>query len=325
MKNGADRIAVLSAVKTILEKIRDGGGYVVGLEAGIPQWAVDCFRDLFPAGTPITLMRNEFSLKANQKAFFYDKLTAFKTEQQAMVLRGARLVAASDSATQIDKQYRPMFDTEKDFFISAQNSSDDDAQRFAADPQAELFARGGLRVLGFSPTIGAGVSIDDVEGREPWFDSKTGIFTHLTSSDAAQQMARYRRSTPMHIFCKEKANGIGDGDLAIFDPAGLRARWHDDAKYCHQLVNISEYLAGIDGESLVKTLERSLAGELPSVAMLDKWRSIITAVDNFDRLHLRDNLKERLKADGYEIVEVACENTPGKSEEFKELREQAET
>lgn len=324
MKNGADRVAVLIAVKTLLEKIIDGGGYVIGLEAGIPQWAVDCLRELMPKGTPITLMRNEFKLKSEQKACFYDNLTSFKAEQQAMVSKGVRVVAASDSATQIDSQYRPMFDTDKDFHISAKNSSDEDAQRFAADPQAELIARDGLRVLSYSPTIGAGVSIDDAPGREPWFDVKTGSFTHLASSDAAQQLGRYRRDVPVHIFCQNQATGIGDGDLSIFDPDGLLARWRDDAKYCHELVNAAQYLSQFSDGSLVQTLERSLNGSVPDVALIDRWRSTITAVDNFDRLHLKKNLQAKLKANGYEIIEMQCEKIPGKSKEFQAIKEAAE-
>lgn len=324
MKNGADRVAVLNAVETLLEKVIGGGGYVVGVEADIPQWAVDCLRELLPNGTPIKLTRNEFNLKANQKAYFYDKLIGLKTEQETMVLKGGRVVAASDSAAQVDKQYRQMFNTGRDFHISADNSSDEDAQAFAGNPQAFLTAREGLRFLSYSPTIGAGVSIDDADEREPWFDAKTGVFTHLTSSDASQQLARYRRPVPMHIYCQDKGRGVGDSDLSIFCPEKLRQRWHDDAKYCHQLVSFSEYLSKDSDESLIKILERSLAGDIPEIALIDKWRSIITAVDNFDKLHLKENLQARLKEDGYEIVEVDCEKDPEKSAEYKELKEQAE-
>lgn len=324
MKNGADRVAVLSAVKTLTEKIIDGGGYVVGVEAGIPQWAVDCLRELLPKGTPVKFVRNEFNLKAGQKAYCYGKLVGLKAEQQAMILKGARVVAASDSAAQVDRQYRQMFDTDKDFHISAENSSEEDAQEFASDPQADLIARDGLRFFSYSPSLGAGTSIDDAPGRAPWFDAKTGVFTHLTSSDAAQQMARYRRAVPMHIYCQEKGRGVGDGDLSIFCPEKLRQRWRDDAKYCHQLVNFAEYLSAESDESLTKILERSLAGDIPEVALIDKWRSIITAVDNFDKLHLKENLQARLVAGGYEIVEIDCEKNPDKTAEYKELKEQSE-
>ena len=324
MKNGADRIAVLNSVRTLLDKVLDGGGYVIGLEAGIPQWAIDCLRELAPEGTPLKLTCNEFKLQANQKAYFHSKLTAFKSEQEAIVQRGARIVAASDSATQVDLQYRMMFDSAKDFHISAKNSADDDAQTFASNPQAALIARDGLRVLSYSPTIGAGVSIDDAEGREPWFDAKTGAFTHLNSSDAAQQLARYRRFVPIHIYCQVQGRGVGDSDLSIFDPQKLRERWNEDAKHCHALVDFAAYLSEHSDEGLLKTLERSLAGEIKEIAALDKWRSIIAAADNFDKLHLRANLEKRLEADGYEIVAVDNENIPGKSEEYKALKEQAE-
>ena len=325
MKNGADRVAVLNAVKDLFSKVVDGGGFVVGLEAGIPQWAVDCLRELMPAETPLKFVRNEFKLKANQKAFFYDNLNNFKAEQIHIVRKGVKICAASDSATQVDRQYRKMFDEPKDFHISAENSADAEAQSFAANPQAELIARDGLRVFSYSPTIGAGVSIDDAPGRAPWFDAKTGIFTHLTSSDASQQLGRYRRSVPVHIYCQKHGNGIGDGDLTAFTPEGLRAKWNEDAKYCHKLVSIAEYLSKDSDESLRKILQRSLDGELAEVATIDKWRSIITAVDNFDKLHLQKNLKAKLEADGYEIVGIECETIPGKAEEFKAIKEQSES
>ncbi|MGB3788655.1 MAG: DUF3854 domain-containing protein [Phormidesmis sp.] len=325
LKNGADRVAAFNAVRTLFDKVIDGGGYIIGLEANIPQWALDCLRDLLPAGTPLKLTRNEFKLKSEQKVFVYDSLKAFKEQQQKMVLEGVRIIAASDSATQVDLQYRPMFNTEKDFHISAKNSSEDEAQSFASDPQAWLVARGIIRFLSYSPTIGAGVSIVDVNGEYYWFDAKSGIFTHLTSADAAQQLARYRRDVPIHIYCQEKANGIGDGNLEIFCPAKLQARWRDDAKYCHRLVEMATYLNKGSTENLVKTLERSLKGEFAEVAMIDKWRSVVTAVDNFDKLHLQKNLIDRLKADGYEIEWADAEATPEKKAEFKELKEQAES
>ena len=323
MKNGSDRVAVLRAVQTLFEKVLDGGGFIIGLESGIPQWAVDCLKELLPAGTPVSLTRNEFKMQANQKAFFYSDLAAFKAEQQAMVLKGVRVCAASDSATQIDRQYRPMFASIASFFISADNSADEDAQAFATDPQSFLLARM-LVFFGYSPTIGAGSSIDDAPGREPFFDVVTGLFTHLPSGDAAQQLARYRRDVPMHIYCQEKGNGVGDRDLSVFDPVKLRARWHDEASYCHQLVNIAEYLSQASDEGLAATLARSLSGEIGDVALIDKWCSIATAIDNFDKLHLKKNLQAKLKADGYEVVEIECDKNPEKSQEFRELKEEAE-
>ena len=112
--------------------------------------------------------------------------------------------------------------------------------------------------------------------------------------------------------------------MSIFDPEKLRARWADDAAYCHKLVEFADYLSKSSEESLVRVLERSLNGEIKDVAFLDKWRSIIVATDNFDKLHLKKNLQAKLEGQGYEVVEIECEKTPGKSEEYKELREQAE-
>lgn len=323
MKNGVDRVTVLNAVKTLLEKVLDADGYVVGLEANIPQWAVDCMKDLAPKGTAFSFMRNEFQIKTNQKAFLYETLTHFKTVQSQMFAEGVRIVAASDSATQIDLQYRPMFNSAKCFHISSSNSSDPEAQLFAENPQADLLSRGGLDFLGYSPTLGNGSSIDDIEGSQ-WFDVKTGLFTHLTSAAAAQQLERYRAAVPAHIFVQSAGNGIGDGDLSLFTPEGIRARWNDEAEYFHKLVNIAAYLADGLGDSLAKTLERSLAGEIPAIASLDKWRSTITAIENFDKLHLAENLEKRLIERGYKIVKVEKVTDPGASELFKQTKKDAE-
>lgn len=318
MRNGADRVAVLNAVRTILSKVVDGGGFIIGLEANIPQWAVDCFKALLPQGAPLSLLRNEYKMQSNQKAFFHSKLNAFKAEQQLMVLKGVRICVASDSATQIDDQYRQMFKGAKDFHISAMNSSEPQAQSFAEDPNGWLMRRGCLRVFGYSPTIGAGVSIDG-----DWFDAVTGVFSHLPSYDAAQQLKRYRKDVPLHLFCQEKGVGIGGADLSIFNPEKLLARWRETTAYGHTLVNAAEYLSQDNDSSLISVLRRSLDGEIEDIAMIDKWRSIATAIDNFDKLHLKENLKKNLVEQGYEIVDVSDEFTPGKSEEFAALRDQA--
>lgn len=324
MKNGADRVAALIAIQTILTKVIDGGGFVVGCEANIPQWALDCLRELLPAGTPISFVRNEFKLQANQKAFFYDKMLSLKTAQQTMHLKGVKIVAPSDAANQIDMQYRKMFDGPKCLHISRENSATEEAQDFASNPQGDLIKRDGLDLLSYSPTLGAGSSIDDAPGREPWFDVKTGIFTHLTSGDAAQQLARYRRDVPLHIYCKESGQGVGPNDLTVFTPEGLLKRWHEDAAYCNGLTGMASHLSQ-DGESLNLTMARSLTGDIPEVANLEKWRSIVTAIDNFDKLHLRENLKAKLTADGYECVGMTTDTIPGKAEEFKELKAEAES
>ncbi len=324
MKNGADRVAVLRAIQMILWKVLDGGGYVIGLEDGIPQWAVDCLRELAPEGTPISIVRNEFEIEANQKAYFHSKLTGLKSEQVAMEAKGVKSFIASDSATQIDKQYRQMFSPLTSFFISADNSSEPDAQAFATDPQKFLLDRPNITTLGYSPTIGAGTSVDDVPGREQFFDVGVGVFTHLTSGDAAQQLARYRTPVPLHVYCQEKANGIGDGDLSVFDPKGIRIKWRNDAEHCHALVDAAKYLQQFSDGDLKSVLMRSLDGEQPEVALINKWRSIITAIDNFDKLRLRDNLKARLKDRGFDIedVEDICE--PEQAQAFKDMKEQAD-
>lgn len=323
MRNGADRMAVIKSLKTLLWKVLGGGGWVIGLEANIPQWAIDCLKELAPENTPIKLTRNEYQFKVNQKAYFYDNLTAFKAEQQTMALKGVKLCMASDSATQIDRQYRKMFSPLSSFFISAENSSDADAQEFATNPRKFLLEKK-IRYLGFSPSIGPGTSIVDAPGHAPFFDAVTGTFTHLTSSAATQQTGRYRRPVPLHIYCQKSANGIGDADLSIFDPDALLQRWRDDVGYCHDLINAAEYLKQFSDGSLCSILKRSLSGDQPEVELMDRWRSIITASDNFDKLHLQKNLKAKLAARGYENVDIECASVPGASAEFKEMREQAE-
>ncbi|MGI8935074.1 MAG: DUF3854 domain-containing protein [Phormidesmis sp.] len=323
MKNGADRMVVEKALKTILWKILGGGGWVVGLEAGIPQWAIDCLRELAPAGTPIKLIRNEYKFQANQKAHFYSKATAFKSEQLVMAEKGVRFCAVSDSATQVDKQYREMFDADRSFFISAQNSSEDDAQAFATDPQKFLLDRPNIQTLGFSPTIGAGTSIDEKEGHETFFDAVTGYFTHLTPGAAAQQLARYRRPVPLHVYCPKSGIGIGADDLSKFDPEAIVKEWRSKASYCHDLVNVADYLKQFNDGDLIGTLKRSLDGTQSEVAQIEKWRSIITAIENFEKLHLRDGLQVWLKDRGYEIIELDDPNVPGAADLFKELKENA--
>ena len=324
MKNGADRVAVIRAVQTLFEKVLDGGGFIVGLEAGIPQWAIDCLKELLPSGTPVRLTRNEFKMQANEKAFIYKNLTHFKSEQQLAVSKGLKICAASDSANQIDGQYRQMFKSPKDFHISAQNSSELEAQAFAENPQVELIRRGGVRFLSYSPTIGAGVSIDDVEGEEPWFDAISGVFSHLPSYDAAQQLKRYRRNVPLHIFCNEKGIGVGGSDLDIFDPEKLAKRWDDALDYGCSLTDAVEYLSQGSDQTAKQILRRSLDGEIEEIALINEWRSIATAVDNFDKLHLKENLQAKLKSQGYEIIEIEEGATPEKTAEFKDLKEQAD-
>jgi hypothetical protein len=320
MSEGSERIVCHRSLRTILDKVVGGGGWVVCLEADIPQMSIDCLKDYLPAGTPVSLIKNEYQVMAQSPVHLYSSANQLKKVQQDMAKAGVKICAASDSADLVDKQYRQMFNTEKDFHISSQNSESPEAQRFALNPKAELSRVDGLRVLSFSPTIGAGVSIDDEEGRDPWFDVKTGCFSHLSSADASQQTGRYRRDVPTHIYVRSVGNGIGAEDLGRFDAEKIRDRWANDAKYLHSLVDAAKYLADADGESMANLLKRSLEGEIPEVELLSKWRAIFNAADNFDKLHLKENLIARFKKRGHTIIEVESAENSEANELFKELK-----
>ena len=320
LKNGVDRAVAVRAFRTLLERVIEGGGYVICLEAGMPQIAIDCYRELMPQGTPHQVIRNEFKLKSTQTAFFYSNAAGFTATQSAMVDEGKRICAASDSANQIDSLYRQSY-SYRAFHISSKNSSEERAQAFAEDPQREIL-KYHLEFISYSPTIGAGVSINDPNDTT-LFDVVTGYFTHLSSADASQQLKRYRRDVPLHIFCGEKGLGIGEDDLGIFDPEKIISKRRDDLEYLIAEIKAIDFLARQEGLDLRATTINSLQGKIKETALIDKWAATFEALDNFDRLNLKENLKAKLIDQGYKIKEIQVEAPSENKELQKQQRERA--
>ena len=321
LKNGSDRIVAVQAVKDIAEAVLDGGGYVIACEAGLNQAAFDCFKELLPAGTSIKMIRNEYRVLARTTATLYSSPTRLKTQLQAEVASGSKVIVASDSATQIDAQIRPLFSGKNALHVSSKNSAEESIQQFAKDPKVYLEANP-TKVFSFSPSLGIGVSIED-GSKGQWFNAAVGIFTHLGSGDAMQQIGRYRTPVPQHIYCPPSAKGVSGDDLEAFCPNGIRKAKLDDAAHLQELIGLAGYLRQFEDGSLASVLKRSIDGAYPIVNLIDKWQAIYQSMARWDGLHLRENLKKKLEQRGYTIVEDNERPNQGDSEILKQIKESA--
>ena len=321
LQNGSDRIVAVQALMDIAQAVLDGGGYVIGCEAGLNQAAYDCFKELLPAGTPIKLIRNEYHFKANQTTTLYSSPTRLKSQLRAEVASGSKVIVASDSATQIDTQVRPLFTGKKALHVSSKNSAEESIQQFAKDPKAYLEANP-TKVFSFSPSLGIGVSIED-GSKGQWFNAAVGIFTHLGSGDAMQQIGRYRTPVPQHIYCPPSAKGVSGDDLEAFCPDSIRKTKLDDAAHLQELIGLAGYLRQFEDGSLASVLKRSIEGAYPIVNLIDKWQAIYQSMARWDGLHLRENLKKKLEQRGYTVLEDHERPNQGDSEMLKQIKESA--
>lgn len=318
MGNGIDRVLCVRALQIIFEKVIAGGGWIVGCEAGLNQAAYDCFRDLLPAETPILMVRNQHEIKADQPVVFYDSPSRAKEVMLERRAKGEKLILASDSAAYIDHQMRPLFG-EKAYHLSARNSESQSAKDFALDPRAD-FEKNPVDVFSYSPTLQIGSSIED--GSQQWFDTGFGVFHGVLDSSSLMQMqGRYRTFVPWHVSCKKSS--VNDDDLSIFDPEKLKKSKLEKVEYLKELLGLASYLKQYEESSLLSAFNRTVAGDYPLASLIQKWQAIYEAMRNWDGLCLRENLKKRFKARGFEVFEDASKPGEGISELFKEVKESA--
>ena len=321
LKNGSDRAVCVQAIKDIAEKVLDGGGYIVGCEAGLNQAALDNFKELLPVGTPVIMVRNEYKVKANKPVTLYSSPSRLKEQMLHEHETGSKLIVPSDSATQIDTQMRQLFTGKDAFFISARNSNEKPAQELANDPGKFLIARS-IGLFGYSPTLQIGSSVEDGDDGKQLFDAGVGFFNGVLDSGGAMQMiGRYRTFVPWHIYCPKTAQGISDDNLDIFCPDAIRKAKASNVDYVKELVGLADYLKQFDGQSLISILQRSAEGAYPVVNLIDKWQAIYQGMAAWDGLHLRGNLKQKLEQRGYSTKEDNEKPSPGIAQMMKDIKE----
>ena len=317
LRNGSDRAVCVQAMKDIAEQVLDGGGWIVGCEAGLNQAAFDNFRELLPVGTSITMVRNEYKVLAGTTATIYSSPNRLKEQMLHERSTGSKLIVASDSATQVDTQMRQLFTGKNAFHISARNSNTKQAQEFAANPKGWL-EKNPVKVLSYSPTLQIGSSVEDAD--KQWFDAGVGFFNGtLNSASCMQMIGRYRTFVPWHVYCKPSTSS-GD-DLSIFCPEAVRRAKLDDVEHVKELLGIADYLKQFEGGSLMSVLNRSLEGAFPIVNLIEKWQATYQAMKAWDGLHLKENLKKKLEQRGYTVIEDGERPSPGFGEVMKQVKE----
>lgn len=324
MQSGSDRVVVYRAIKTIFQKVYDGGGSFVCLEANMHQGAVDCLTEMLPDGCEVSILRNDFRHENGRDIFMYDSPNHLS---DLLIKRGAegyRFIMASDSADYVDQTLRPAFNGPHDFAVSAKNSAEPDAIALATKP-TEYIVEHKIKRLCHSPSLAAGSSINDPDDETKLFDFGAGKFTHLTSGEAIQQLDRYRPAVPLHVHVAVGGLGSSDKDLSKLCPEGIRKSWKDNLDYTLELTKCADYLKQYDGGSLDRTLTKVLNGEHFDIAFIEKWAAIFTGMARWDTLNLRENFIEKVEAAGHTVHRITDGPGEGVSEALKELKEIAIT
>ena len=322
MKGGSDRVTCIRAIQTIFQKVYDGGGSFICLEAGTHQAAVDCLTELLPPGCKVSILRNEFRHEEGREIFMYDSpnhLTELLIKRAA---EGYSFIMASDAASYVDETLRPAFNGPHDFAVSARNSAEADAIALATKP-TKYIAEHKINRLCHSPSLAAGSSITDPDAETQLFDFGGGKFTHLTSGAAIQQLDRYRRPVPLHVHVAVSGLGASDKDLSKLCPERIRETWKDNLEYSLELVKAADYLKQYDGGSLGRTLTKITNGEHSDIALIEKWASIFTGMARWDSLNLRENFIEKVESAGHTVHRVTDGPGEGVTETLKDLKETA--
>jgi len=285
------RIETITKFGILLEKIADGGGYVIGGEAHLTALAVHALKVF--SGGKLNVLVAENTVKPAPWNVWFCKGTNERgkraTPKQAatqfveeLLEEGKRvllLATSQEAAEQIDYFYRSI--GVETLRIDGKTSSEPWAKNLFEGAGTFLRHHPVRLVIG-TPAIESGLSIDGIK----LFDAVVLIATGLEPSTSYQMLGRLREaSVPRYIFAEESSSSPGK-----FDPQAILEQYRSDCAFTfkqHGLKAEKQDIIANAHELAAKYLARENAGkEL-----------------------LEESLRMRLEVDGHHIKPEVLEVT----------------
>jgi hypothetical protein len=278
------RIETITKFGILLERIADGGGYVVGGEANLTALAVETLKAL--SGGKLNVIVGENTVKPEPwEVRFCDGLNSRDkktTAKQAatqflekLLAKGKRvllLTTSQEAAKQIDV-YASNHLGIKVLRIDGENSSEPWAKDLFQDASLFLSGHPARLVIG-SPAIESGLSID----KKGLFDAVVLLASGLEPSTSFQMLGRLRDSSvPRYILAEES-----DSSPSKFDPEAI----------------LDQYRT----ESVFTLKEHGLTTEKqPVIIAAHRLAAKYLARESAGKALLEESLRDRLASDGHRI------------------------
>ena len=290
---------VLEHIQQLFRIVAERGGWIVLSEDGLTNLELDFVKDA--SGLEV-VEHLKFTREVITPRTFeiYDHPSLTWDEMLIRLEQGENLLSFADSRKWLEETERMLAERgiEGCFFIHSGNSQEEWVRDLMKNPTAWV-EQNKPRFLGFTPSMGSGVSIDDPDGH---FAGMAIHITHLEPREAKQGCDRLRTDVPRFGYVKERGSSDDDlfsgsrPDLILRD---LRRNKNGIAK----LTQFAEYAGSKDADLLAALQRIDQDWEKPKSELsfyLKHW-SRYKARENYNKLDLQENLISIWETQGHTV------------------------
>lgn len=292
---------ILQRTRQFLRKIAEKGGHIVLTEDGLTNLELDFIAE----ASGLEVVQSVKFTQTHDRPGSYLVYPSPSLTWQEMLTRyerGENLCVASDSQKWLEDTQRWL---EKlgieSTFIHGKNSNEPWAKECIANPDRWI-ATHKPRIFGYSPSMGAGVSIDDSEG---WFSALAFHLTHLEPREAKQLPLRLRTQVPR--FGYVRASGTKDDELFSGSrPEVILRNLRRNKEGILKLTQFAELAIQQSNEEtdLIKVLgrlEQDWDNSQTDLGFYLKYWSRYRARETYNKLALRTNLIQLWQNQGHQV------------------------
>lgn len=290
---------VLERTRQLFKAVAERGGWIVLSEDGLTNLELDFVKEA--SGLEVVEHLKFTKEVITPRTFeIYDHASLTWDEILMRLEQGENLLCFTDSRKWGEETERMLAarGIEGCFFVHAGNSQDQWVRDLMKNPTAWV-EQNKPRFLGFTPSMGSGVSIDDPKGH---FGAMAIHIYHLEPRQGKQGCDRLRTDVPRFGYVKERGSSDDDlfsgsrPDLILRD---LRRNKNGIAK----LTQFAEY-AGSKGADLLAALQRideDWDNPESELSFYLKHWSQYKARENYSKLALRENLISIWESQGHTV------------------------
>lgn len=309
----SNRVAILRTLQETLIAAVEGGGQIYLADADLSPIAIDLVKGLLGFDAQTWIVQNAYNPnQGKRKCSVYnstnpdfliaDLETAIKNGEKPLIHVSAQKVSSKYGSINLESYLKKLFPERKILRIDSESISNPNHPAYGCTAHLnELLPN--YDIVLCSPTIETGVSID-IKGH---FTSVWGIAQGVQTVDAVcQALERLRDDVPRHLFVrKTSSNRVGNGSTNV------RGLLQSQDKLTRANISLLQQ-AGLESEDLDTDFQPEA---------LKAWAKKACVVNGGMKSY-RPSIFDKLKAEGYELVEAAANASNGVNKGIKAVKEE---
>ena len=290
---------VLEHIQQLFRIVAERGGWIVLSEDGLTNLELDFVKDA--SGLEVVEHLKFTKEVITPRTFeIYDHASLTWDEMLIRLDQGENLLSFADSRKWLEETERMLAEREVErcFFIHSGNSQEEWVRDLMKNPTAWV-EQNKPRFLGFTPSMGSGISIDDPDGH---FAAMAIHITHLEPREAKQGCDRLRTDVPRFGYVKER--GASDDDLFSGSRPDLILRdLRRNKNGIAKLTQFAEYAEskGADLLAALQRIDQDWDNPDSELSFYLKHWSRYKARENYSKLALRENLISIWESQGHTV------------------------